>query len=98
MREHHLSLALLQWENDACGASTMCLGQQHAKADYKHLCDTEMTKKAQQHPGTMTTTNPAEDSCKKQCGPNKPKQNAIKINPHKRHYNPTYSCSPSRIN
>ena len=32
---------------------------------------------AQLHPGTITTTNPAEDHCKQQHRPNKTKPNAI---------------------
>ena len=53
-------------------------------------CNTEMAEQAQQHPGPNTTTNPAEDIHKKQCGPNETKPNAIAINLRKGHNNPTH--------
>ena len=36
---------------------------------WRAVCHTDKAEQAQQHPGCITTTNPAEDSCKKQCGP-----------------------------
>ena len=41
---------------------------------------TENEKDDEQHPGTKTTINPAEDNCKKQCGPTETKSNATTVN------------------
>ena len=59
---------------------------------------TEKAEQGQRQPGTITTANPAEGICKQQRRPSKTKPSAIKINPGKRHNNPTHSSGPSRIN
>ena len=66
------------WVDCRCFLSFVFLGS----ARYLELsrCNTEMAEQAQQHPGTNTTTNPAEDIHKKQRGPNETKPNAIAIN------------------
>jgi len=48
-------------------------------------------EKAQQHPGTITTINPAEENCKQQCRPNKTQPYAIKTDPRRRQNRPTHS-------
>ena len=64
--------------------------------DVTPVCYTEKAEEAQQHPGTKSTINPAEDNCKKQCGPNETTPNAITMDPRKRHNIPT-QLNPSRI-
>ena len=74
-----------------------CLVHSHPH-EHRLACYTENAKQAQQHPGSITTTNPLEDNCKRQWGPNETKPNATKINPRRRHDNPTHSYILSRIN
>ena len=52
---------------------------------HRWLCYEEKAEYAQQHPGTNTAINPAQDNCKKQCRSNETKPNAITINPRKQH-------------
>ena len=61
------------------------------------VCYTEKAEQAQQHPGSKTTINPAEDNRKKQCRPDetKPNSNATHHRDRKRHNNPTHSYTPS---
>ena len=56
-------------------------------------CYAEKAEQAQQHPGTYTTINPAKNNCRKLCGPDETKSNAIMINPRKIHNNGTHSQS-----
>ena len=57
---------------------------------------TEKAEITQQHRGTNTTINPAEDNCEKQCGDNEAKPHAITMNPRKRHNKPT-QANPCRV-
>ena len=63
-------------------------------------CYMEKAEQAQQHPGTRTTINPAEDSRKKQCRPNETKPNSQREAPvfrgyrRQRHSNPTHIATP----
>ena len=46
----------------------------HRQLSLATMCYTEKAEEAHRHPGTKTTINPAQDNCKKQCGPNKTKR------------------------
>ena len=59
-------------------------------ADLTLVCHMEKAEYAQQHPGTKTTINPAEDNRKKQCKPDKTNPNPITISPRKRYNIPTH--------
>ena len=73
----------------ACATSAASIAA-HASLCPLSLCDAEKAEQAQQHPGTKTTINLAEDNRKKQCKPNEPKPYSVTINPGKRHNNPTH--------
>ena len=62
------------------------------------MCYAEKAEQAQQHPGTKTATNPAEDNSKKQRKLNEIKPDGIPINPRKLHNPLTHSQIPSRVN